>query len=162
MQTPDSIEAALARLMPPALSESGQRSIEAMLDELAATAPRAKAAHLPWLRWSVPTGIAAALAAVSGWFLWQQPAAAPIAVVAAPTVAPVVPDHDAGLVLVSESSRVEEMLDEGLVGNPEGSALQAVRFRVVETNTFRDEESGIEVQVSEPREETLLMPVSVF
>ena len=32
MHTPESIEAALARLMPPALSETGQRAIEDMLD----------------------------------------------------------------------------------------------------------------------------------
>ena len=36
MQTPDSIEAALSRLMPPALSTAGPRSIDAPLVQLAA------------------------------------------------------------------------------------------------------------------------------
>jgi hypothetical protein len=46
--------------------------------------------------------------------------------------------------------------------DPDGAAMQAVRVRVVEANTLRDEETGIVVQVSEPREEMVLTPVSVF
>ncbi|MCF7675699.1 MAG: hypothetical protein K9M97_10165, partial [Akkermansiaceae bacterium] len=69
---------------------------------------------------------------------------------------------DSGLVLISESSRVEDISDEGWLASPEGGAAQAVRCRVVEASTFRDEETGIEVVVAEPREEVLLMPVSVF
>ena len=64
MQAPNPIESALARLMPPALSEVGQRSIEAMLDELAATTPQASTplTHRPWWdrRFTLPVGIAAA------------------------------------------------------------------------------------------------------
>ena len=67
MQAPNPIEMALSRLVPPALSESGQRSIEALLEELAAAAPAPAAARSvkPWLaRRAVPFGIAAALAAL--------------------------------------------------------------------------------------------------
>lgn len=166
MQTPDSIEAALSRLMPPALSESGQRSIEAMLDELAAAAPSAAAMRRRRLRgvgWSIAAGIAAAMAAIVGLAL--QPAPEPAPLVAAdpgPAATAVVEDHDPGLVLVSESSRVEQLSDEGLLGNPDGEAMRAVRCRVIDANTFRDEETGIVVQVSEPREETILVPVSIF
>ena len=166
MQTPDSIEAALSRLMPPALSDSGQRSIEAMLDELAVTAPSAAAIRRRRVRglWLfIPTGIAAALAAIAGLALQPEPGPAPVAAADPVPAATAVAEEPApGLVLVSESSRVEQLSDEGLVGNPDGEAMRAVRCRVVDANTFRDEETGIVVQVTEPREETILMPVSIF
>jgi hypothetical protein len=58
--------------------------------------------------------------------------------------------------------RVEAMSDEGWVADPDGAAMQAVRVRVVEANTLRDEATGIVVQVSDPREEMILTPVTVF
>lgn len=169
MQTPDSIQAALSRLMPPALSESGQHSIEAMLDELAAAGP-ASAAVRPirprGFRWLIPTGIAAALAVMSGLVINQDPSAVPVLAMSAGAGATVDEVEegadDSGLVLISESSRVEDISDEGWLASPEGGAAQAVRCRVVEASTFRDVETGIEVVVAEPREEVLLMPVSVF
>lgn len=170
MPTPDSIEAALSRLMAPALSESGQRSIEAMLDELAAAADPASAAvrriRPRGFRWAIPSGIAAALAVMSGLVFNQDPSAVPVLAGPAGAVATVdeMADNvdDSSLVLISESSRVEDISDEGWLASPEGGAAQAVRCRVLEASTFRDEETGIEVVVAEPREEVLLMPVSVF
>ena len=63
MHKPDPIETILARLMPPALSETSQHEIESMLDELAGeTAParRAKSAGMAWIRRIFTGGIAAA------------------------------------------------------------------------------------------------------
>jgi hypothetical protein len=54
------------------------------------------------------------------------------------------------------------MSDEGWVADPDGSAMQAVRLRMVSEDVVRDEETGYTVTVSEPREEVLLMPVSDF
>jgi hypothetical protein len=160
MQTPDSIEAALSRLMPPALSTAGQRSIEAMLDDLAATAVVAKpSARRRMYRYLAPAGIAAALLVGAGTAFRQLPSSPAFA--GEPAVVSALDEGD-GIVLISESNRVETLSDEGWLGTPEGGAMQAVRSRVVEANTFRDEETGIEVVVSEPREETILMPVSVF
>ena len=164
MQTPDSIEAALSRLMPPALSPSGQRSIEAMLDELAATAT---VSPLPQsrrkFRYLIPSGIAAALILGTGAMLrTTPPSALPVAVSPAPAAVSLAVNDDEGIVLVRESSRLMELSDEGWLGTPDGDAVQAVRSRVIEASTFLDEETGEEVVVSEPREETVLMPVSVF
>jgi hypothetical protein len=159
MPTPDPIEAALSRLMPPALSESGQRAIEAMLDELAAAAPVALAASPVKRRavwYLVPFGIAATLAALLVLVPRKELGALPQ--VMARTVAEV----KSGLVLVGESDRIEAMSDEGWMADEDGTAMQAVRIRVVEANTLRDEASGIVVQVSDPREEMILMPLSVF
>ena len=159
MQAPNPIETTLARLMPPALSESGTRSIEAMLDELAATAaPRNETAatkqRLP--RWLLPLGLAAALAALIALLPLDGPAARPLVMTRTATT-----PHP-GLVWVGESDRIEAMSDEGWMADPDGAAMQAVRVRVVQANTLRDEETGIVVQVSEPREEMILTPVSVF
>lgn len=160
MQTPDSIEAALSRLMPPALSESGQRSIEAMLDELAAAPVAARPRFkLRVVAVAVPLGIAAALVA---WVSLapREADVLPVATVAITQPASVEPASR--LLLVRESDRVESVSDEGWMSDPDGEAMAAVRVRVVEANTFQDEDSGIVVQVSDPREEVILTPVSVF
>ena len=162
MQAPNPIESALARLMPPALSESGQHSIEAMLDELAATAAPRNFPPRPlkprWVRrLTLPLGMAAALAALLALVPSQAPVAPPLAM-----HHPMADNKGSGLVLVSESDRIEAMSDEGWVAGPDGATMQAVRVRVVEANTLRDEETGIVVQVSDPREEMILTPVTVF
>ncbi|MCX6878871.1 MAG: hypothetical protein NTW21_34430 [Verrucomicrobia bacterium] len=159
MSAPNPIEAALSRLMPPALSESGQRLIEAMLDELAAAAPQAEttARDKPRLaRFAVPLGMAAAIAALVALVPRKEPVTPPL------VLDQTAPETGSGLVLVGESDRIEAMSDEGWMADPDGAAMQAVRVRVVEANTLRDEETGIVVQVSDPREEMILMPVTVF
>jgi hypothetical protein len=164
MPAPNQIETALARLMPPALSQAGQRAIEAMLDELAATLPEQAAQVAVKPRWvrrlGVPLGIAAGMAAAIAALVVlgprQVPEPPPLA------VARPAGEVESGLVLVGESDRIEAMSDEGWVADPDGAAMQAVRVRVVEANTLRDEETGIVVQVSDPREEMILTPISMF
>lgn len=160
MHKPDPVETILARLMPPALSEAGQRDIEAMLDALAggsAQSTPAKTAGGTWIRRLLTGGIAAAgvaaalifpLASVPGPASWAARAPAGEAA--------------ARLVLVGESDRVESMTDEGWQEDADGSTMRAMRLNVVEENSLLDEETGIVMQVSEPREEILLMPVSTF
>jgi len=162
MQRPESsIEDALARLMPKAISEDGQRSLDTMLDELCGEEEEPSAV-IPIQRrgikggWQilVTAGVAACLALIVT-FRSESTGGAP----AAPLVTTAQPQN---LVLVSESDRVERMSDEGWMADPQGGMLQAVRMRVVEENSLRDEETGIVVQISEPREELLLIPVNHF
>jgi len=145
--------------MPPALSESAQHSIEAMLDELAAAVPE-QPARVPAkprrARFAVALGIAASLAAMVALAPRKTTVTLPLALDRPATVI------GSGLELVGESDRIEAMSDEGWVANPDGDAMQAVLVRVVEANTLRDEASGIVVQVSDPRDEMILMPVSTF
>jgi hypothetical protein len=160
MHKPDSIETILARLMPPALSEAGQRNIESMLDALSgesAPAVRAKTGALTWLRWLLPAGIAAAVVAAA----LVLPLASPPSPSSWVSVA-AGGESRAGLVLVGESDRIESMTDEGWQEESDGSAMRTLRLNVVEENSLLDEETGIVMQVSEPREEILLMPVSTF
>jgi hypothetical protein len=67
-----------------------------------------------------------------------------------------------GFTVVSESGRVEDMVDVGWSETPDGSAMRTLRLRVVEESRLRDEETGIVMNISQPREEFLLMPVSTF
>ncbi len=157
MQTPDPVETILARLMPPALSGEGQRGIEAMLDELAGAPAEVtviQATGRPWFRRMIGGGIAAAGIAAALVFpgagkLPQSPSAA---------ADPTQPEF----VLVAESDRVESMTDEGWQEDSDGSAMHALRLSVVEENRLFDEETGIVMSISEPREEIFLMPVNAF
>lgn len=157
MHKPDPVETILARLMPPALSEDGQRDIEAMLDELAgpvvAMSPPAPPSVSWARRWAIG-GIAAAGVAAAMIFP-MKPASSPVA--AAPEQ-----ELPAEFQLVSESDRIESTSEEGWLEDSDGSAMQALRLNVVEENNILDEETGIVMTVSEPREEILLMPVSAF
>jgi hypothetical protein len=66
------------------------------------------------------------------------------------------------MILMGESDRIESMTDEGWQEDSDGSTMRAMRLNVVGENSLLDEETGIVMQVSEPREELLLMPVSTF
>lgn len=159
MQTPEHpVEAILARLMPPALSDGAVRDMEAMFDELAgspaeeivALKPPARALPLRWMAGGIAAAGVAALLVFP-----MKPGAVPV-------VSAAVESATAGLELIGESERIESTADEGWVENSDGSAMQALRLSVVEENRFVDRETGIEMMISEPREELLLMPVSAF
>ena len=159
MQAPDPVETILARLMPSALSQDCQYELEAMIDDLAGPevanvveiSPVSRTA-----RWIMGGGIAAALGALCAVFPINESASVHQAMENVPK-----PPSN-GLVLVSESDRVESMTDEGWREDANGSAIHAVRLNVVEENQMRDEETGMLVKISEPREEVLLMPISSF
>ncbi len=171
MPRPEDIEAMLSRLMPPAFSEEGQRSLDMMLDELcgpeedaemetAAAAPPV-VTEMPrlgpaWKKILIPAGIAAAGAL--GFLIPATPAVEPAAQAAGAPAAPRSP----GIVLVGESDRIEKAVDEGWVADVHGRTMQAVRVRAVEESTFRDADTGILIHVSQPREELVLSPVNEF
>lgn len=153
MHDSQSVETILARLMPSALSVSGQQEIETMLDELAGPATAEQTPAGPRWRWHIGGGLAAALAAGLLIPHLLGPSAAPRStrVATAPEV-----------LLVGQTDRVESMTDEGWREIPDGSAVRAMRVRLIEESKLLDEETGIVMQVSQPREELLLMPISAF
>lgn len=155
MREVNEVEAVLARLMPVALSDEGQQEMERLLDELAGD-PSAIPVRARWKKWLPVSGIAAAGVGMALGFLMKgEGDGVPPAVVR---------DVEArsGLLLVGGSNRIEAMSEEGWSEDPDGSAMRAVRLLVVEENSFLDEETGIVMQVSEPREEMVLMPISAF
>lgn len=150
MQAPDPIETIMARLMPPALSEECQFEIETLIDDLAGPE---NVVGISWLtRCVIGGGIAAAIGALCAVIPMIHDAPQPHVAVTSPS----------GFSLVSESDRIESVTDEGWQESADGSAMHAVRLSAVEEDNVRDEESGMVVQITEPREEILLMPISAF
>jgi len=157
MHKPDPVETILARLIPSALSENGQEEIETMLDDLANSGSESRTGIRgnSRSRWVMGGGIAAA--ATAALLVFQTPDSdvpVPVAVKAA--------EPPAGFVLLGESDRIESMVDEGWREDTDGLAMRSLRMNVVEESSFLDEETGIVMQVSQPREELLLMPISTF
>ena len=156
MESPEEIEKALSRLMPAAISEEGKRSLDELIDGLAAgetvvQMPRKSA--WPWLG-----GIGAAAAAVV--ITLNLPAGSPApADVAVTAPAPVA---EGGIVLLQQTERVEKAEPDGWMSETDGVAHRAWRVRVVDEERLRDLETGFEVLVSRPREEVILMPVTAF
>jgi hypothetical protein len=156
MHKPDAheeMERALMRLMPVSLSEGAQSEIEAQFDELAGEAGVVGFDFSRTTKWLAGTGIAAAVAIGFAVFLIGQQKASPVAAT---------PQGDQGLVFLTASDRVENVSDEGLFVDAGGSAIRKVRVRVVEESRIRDEETGIVVMLTEPREEMYSVPVSTF
>ena len=169
MQVPDSVEEMLTRLMPHAMSQGGQASIEEMLDELMGPeeldevekpeqviASRSAESGFSAKK-LIPLGLAAALGALAVVNMNGTPEQPAVALVAEmPKTVP------AGMVLVGEEDRVEGMTDDGWISDPDGTTMQAVRMRVVQENTMLDKETGMVFQLTEPREELVLIPVTSF
>lgn len=159
MESPEDIEKALSRLMPAALSESGRRSLDELIDGLAAGKPVA-AAPAPVRRpWAWGAGIAAAAAALV--VALNLTATAPEEGVVEAAL-PVAPAARGGLVLIGQSERVETAVPEDWMSESDGVAHRAWRLRVVDEERLHDVETGYEVLVSRPREEVVLMPVTAF
>ena len=163
MESPEDIEKALARLMPSAISEKGQRSMEDLIDSLAAgekvaeeLPPVKKSSRVPWFAFG---GIGAAAAAVIVAFSLPQ-GGSPTVVKNAP--APEDPASKDGLVLIGSSEVVEDAVPEDWMSETNGVPHRAWRVRVVDQERLRDVETGYEVLISRPREEVRLMPVTSF
>jgi hypothetical protein len=142
------MEAALLRLMPTALSDGAQNAMEAQIDELSGS----EVVHYRFFRWaSWLGGIAAVLTISFVVFSQNSPEATPLAKLS-----------ESGMIILTELDRVENFHDEGLFVDAGGSAVRKLRVHVVGESRIRDEETGIEVTLTEPREEMVLMPVSTF
>lgn len=146
----DEMEKALMRLMPVALSDSAQAEIETQIDELAGTDHLVRHDFSRRAKWL--GGIAAAVAVG----IYAIPSGTREAM---PLVASTA---DVGMVVLTELDRMESIRDEGLFVDPAGSAVRKMSVRVVGESRIRDEETGIEVTLTEPREEMYLMPISTF
>ena len=156
MQAPDPIETIMARLMPPALSQESQTEIDAMIDDLAGPelGNVVEISSKGWLvRGMIGGGIAAAIGALCAVFPLIQRSMQP------QITDSTVETPSGGLVFISKSDRIESMTDAGWREDSEGSAMHAVRLKAVQESHLRDEESGMLVKISEPRDEIMMMPV---
>jgi len=155
LETADDIEKALSGLMPVALSGRVCGEIGDALDELAGDT-RMESAKFG--KWPAIAGVAAAIALGLVVFL-PESEAGPRSAEAESSQAE---DGKSEMVFLTESDRIENVADEGLFVDAGGSAVRKVRVRVVEESRIRDEETGIVVMLTEPREELYMVPVSNF
>ena len=146
----DAMEKVLLRLMPAALSETAQAGMEAQLDELSGSAEVLRHDFSRRAKWL--GGIAAAVTIGVFAFPFGSQESAPLVGIA----------EDDGMVVITELDRVENVLDEGLFVDAGGSAVRKMSVRVVGESRILDEETGIEVTLTEPRREMVLLPVSTF
>ena len=146
----EEMEKALLRLMPAALSETAQAEIETQLDELLGSAEVLRHDFSRWAKWL--GGIAAAVTIGVFAFPFGNHESSPLAG----------SEEDDGMVVITELDRVENVLDEGLFVDAGGSAVRKMSVRVVGESRILDEETGIEVTLTEPRREMVLLPVSTF
>ncbi|MBK1818306.1 hypothetical protein JIN84_21985 [Luteolibacter yonseiensis] len=146
----------MARLAPPALSAEFKSGLDETIDKLAAAKPEnvTEISSGKWLvRSLIGGGIAAGIGAMFALF--------PADHTTGPSMAKA-EDAPSGSVLVSASERLESVTDVGMRKDFEGTEMHAVKFTAVRENNVRDEESGMVVKISQPREEILMMPVGEF
>ena len=151
------MEDALRRLMPVALRETMRVETEDLLDDLAGDAETGASSSMRVIAWLGAAGIAAAFGIASLFFFKGG---------VNTSVAKEYPvrahEQSPELVFLTASDRVQTVTDDGMFVDSGGSAVRKVRVRLVEESSIRDEETGIIVQVTEPREEMYLVPVSRF
>lgn len=150
----EDIEKALLRLMPVAVNQDAQDRMDLMLDELAANEELVRFDFRKSVKWLAGGGIAAAFSLGVYFTLpHEETEGSPVSEQT---------DRQPDLVFLSESDRVEGFSDEGLFVDTGGSAVRKVSIRVVGESRIRDEETGIVVMLTEPREEMYMVPVSTF
>lgn len=148
--THDEMEKALLRLIPADLSGPAKAEMEAQLDELSGYGMGFRHTFLRWGKWY--GGMAAAF--VIGIFAFSFGSRQTAPLVGIP--------EDNGMTLIQEVDRVGEVSDEGLYVDAGGSAVRKMSVWVDGETKMLDEETGIEVTLTEPRREMYLLPVSTF
>ncbi|MDP4626279.1 MAG: hypothetical protein NWT08_14235 [Akkermansiaceae bacterium] len=148
------MEAALQRLMPVGLSQGVHEELEERIDELASENSKNIFNFYTAVKWMTGLGMAAAV--TFGVFLGFTKDGVSIDRSAG------VVDGESDVVFLEEADRVEQVSDEGLYVDAGGSAVRKLRVRVVEESRMRDKQTGIVVNLSAPREETYLVPISTF
>ena len=173
MESLEDIEKALSKLVPSAISEKGQQSLEDLIDSLAVEAgeepnvvempePEPVTAAPKRRVWSWAGGIGAAAAAVviSLTVPMGTPEAQSLASHTNPNVVPAAHNPEkGGLLLLDEVERVEAAEPEDWISEADGEAHRAWRYRVVNEQRVQDVETGYEVTVSCPGEKVVLRPV---
>lgn len=144
------VEEVLLRLMPVGLSRGVCEELEASFDELGGAEVVGDGRFRVGVKWLAGVGVAAGV--MFGVFLGMKKDGGGGGA----------RGGEGGVSFLEEADRVEEVSDDGLYVDAGGSAVRRLRVRVVEESRMRDEETGIVVNLTAPREETYLLPISTF
>jgi hypothetical protein len=163
MKSPEEIEQALQRLVPPALSSRAHANVSAMIASLAEKAqPAAEvvdflapARKFP-LRQAAAAAVAIAALALMGIAYFPTPDAITTAL---PT--PVV-EKENSPVLIDRMELTDGMTVEGTLTAADGTIMNQVKRRVETHERYRDTQKGYLITVSETRDEKVLLPKRGF
>lgn len=156
MSKPEDIEDILARLMPAALSERAGTDIGETIDQLAQDAGLdIPSIHPAPVRWPWVAGIAASVV-FAAMVIWKQTPVSPSSAYVQPV------RNSAELVSISHTDTLQSVVQEGWRDDVGGKPHQALRLHMLAQQQIRDEQTGIVMTVSQPREEVLLVPVHTF
>lgn len=166
MESPEDIEKALARLVPSAISERGQRSLDDLIDSLAAADGEEAIVEMSQPRrakpWGWISGIGSAAAAITLALVLPETESTKSGGgrVATAELAPA--EAKERFVVLAQSQHVESAEPEGWTSEADGVTHRAWRVRLVNQERVKDVETGYEVLVSQPQEEVILRPVNTF
>lgn len=173
MESPEDIEKALAALVPSALSARGQRSLDELIDSLAAgesplaelpepeatPAPElAPARRRPWGAWAAATGAAAAAVVFAFQMPGQHSAQGAAQVVVTPPAAVTTPEVES----LGQDEFVDSAVPENWMSVKDGVPHRAMRVRYVTEERLRDNKTGYEMVVSQAHEDVDWSPIDRF
>ncbi len=175
MESPEDIEKALAALVPSALSARGQRSLDELIDSLAAgEAPLAElpepeaapapapelapARRRPWGAWTAATGAAAAAVVLAFQVPGQPFAQGTAQVVVTPSAAVTTPEVES----LGQDEFVDSAVPENWMSVKDGVPHRAMRVRYVTEERLRDNKTGYEMVVSQAHEDVDWSPIDRF
>ena len=178
MESPEDIEKALAALVPAAISERGQRSLDDLIDSLAAgesplaelpelepepvTEPAPVVRRRPWAWAGIAGSAGAAAAAVVIALQMPSRSESPLQVgVAEEAVVPVV-DSAPEVVSLGRNEFVDSAVPENWMSVKDGVPHRAVRIYYVEEEHLRDQKTGYEMVRTQTREDLDWLPVDTF
>lgn len=169
MKSPEEMEKALQRLIPPALSERAQANVSSMLSSLAASASPASVEakntiRFSALRWPLSIAAAVAIAAVSiaSWSASRGPSDKIAAVTRDAATPTPNADGETSPVLIDRMLVTDGMTVEGTLTAADGSVMNQVNRRVQTRERYRDAKKGYLITISETRDEKVYLPKKGF
>ncbi len=170
MKSPEEMENALRRLVPPALSAQAHADVSAMIASLAASSPhetppaeiteiaQPAARRGPWYA-------AAAAVVVAGLTALNLPQAEQPLTITPDIEYPqptIVADAKAAPVLIDRMLVTDGITVEGTLAAADGTMMNQVQRRVETRERYRDARKGYLITVSETRNEKVLLPKKGF
>lgn len=169
MKSPEEMEKALKRLVPPALSAQAHADVSAMLASLASSAsPEAPVAeispekkrplHRGPARWAAAAAIV--IGAISALAV-SQPDAEKVVAATAEQPTPLA-EADASPILIDRMLLTDGITLEGTMTAADGRVINQVNRRVETRERYRDAKKGYLITISETRDEKVYLPKKGF
>lgn len=166
MKSPEEIEKALQRLVPPALSERAHANVSSMLTSLAASSSVADAPVSPRrVSLRLPIAIAAAMAIASvSIATWTLPGRSAQKSMASSKQSSQLASTDAETapILIDRMLVTDGMTVEGTLTAADGSVMNQINRRVQTRERYRDAKKGYLITISETRDEKVYLPKKGF